>query len=583
MTFGDKQFTGVGYPTPVSIPEATTCFLMQVPASSEWWALVVGVLFTLTLEWNWQQFEGGLDRDVAAARWTTMLDDAMALAAVSNQCSADVGPPYWDNVSDVENESPVIDQAWYGQLVESVSGFSTFDTDPPTLTFKDRIGIWAIAGFIAYAGLPGAAIAFVPVAEKFVLTFKTGDFGAIVNVIIDTLQWATVDTYSATPGMKSTSVVMPSTEGTHTMWVEHSGEHNPDAVPDADGDYLIQVVRKELNSDEVSNPNLRYNADCDCIQQTSDGGTTWVDNPGADPRSAAPFRLPARTDDNAQCKAATGMARYVKAHVDNFLTGVQLAQEVTTALELLLPLLFGGAGVLIDVIIIFLELLADYGTLTIEEAFTSDVYDGLTCIFYCNIDTNGQMSAAQLANAQAQISARYPGTVANVLAQLGVMSGPVILSNAGAEYDGLAMDCSGCDCSWEKVFSFAAGENSWAAVPWYGTGPTGAWNAGAFESVDVGGDHSGIMIEYDLVVPADCVVTQVLCQWADDGSGTGAGLYYDAESNESGSPGNPFSLTVTASSPGTAVIKAAIVNAVYPAKTYILSMTLRGTGVEPTF
>jgi hypothetical protein len=84
--FGEKRFSGVGFPTPLSIPDETTCLLIQVPADPAWWALMVGVLYTLTLEWNWLQYEGGITRDEAAAAWQTILDNALDIASVSASC-----------------------------------------------------------------------------------------------------------------------------------------------------------------------------------------------------------------------------------------------------------------------------------------------------------------------------------------------------------------------------------------------------------------------------------------------------------------------------------------------------------------
>src|SRR3954471_1212780 len=146
MTFGEKKFTGVGYPTPVTIPEGTTCLILQVPASAEWWALVVGVLYTLTLEWNWQQFEGAMTREEAAERWFQMFDDALALASVGEECSAVIPAPYWDEDSgdDADDSAPTDDQPWYGILIPGESG----------LTWQEQVSVWIVTAFVAYAATP---------------------------------------------------------------------------------------------------------------------------------------------------------------------------------------------------------------------------------------------------------------------------------------------------------------------------------------------------------------------------------------------------------------------------------------------
>ena len=66
--FGDKEFgKHTGFPTPVDTPDETTCLMIQVPANAAWWAIYVGLLYSLLEEDSWQQFEGGMTREDAAA------------------------------------------------------------------------------------------------------------------------------------------------------------------------------------------------------------------------------------------------------------------------------------------------------------------------------------------------------------------------------------------------------------------------------------------------------------------------------------------------------------------------------------
>lgn len=172
--FGEKKFTGVGYPTPVSIPEDTTCLTLQIPASDEWWALVVGVLWTLTLEWNWQQFETGIERDAAATRWTQMLQDALDVAATENICPTyTVGTPYWDDATDLDDQADAADQPWYGHVEGD--------------TFIEDAAKFVIAGFLAKAVSPQAAVLYHTFERKFRLAWMTGGQAGFAQVFIDTL------------------------------------------------------------------------------------------------------------------------------------------------------------------------------------------------------------------------------------------------------------------------------------------------------------------------------------------------------------------------------------------------------------
>jgi len=166
--FGDKLFTGVGYPTPVSIPETTSCLTLRVPDDAAWWGITVGLLYSLVLEWNWQQFDGGLDRDVVAARWQIMLEDALDLASTTNSCVSDVPAPYWDTSEDADDEASAESQTWYGEVTDA-------EADPAELEFVENVGIWVITGFIAYSGQVAAAIYFHSIAPRFVLAWRRGD------------------------------------------------------------------------------------------------------------------------------------------------------------------------------------------------------------------------------------------------------------------------------------------------------------------------------------------------------------------------------------------------------------------------
>lgn len=267
--FGDKEFDGVGFPTPSLIPDDTTCRTLQIPANGAWQAVVMGALLALTYPENWQQFEGAITREEAAERAVEMIFDAYALAE-TEQCGVDVPTPFWDDddAEDSDDVEPADDQDWYGILVGEA-------------TWQEQIEDWVIAGFLAYAGLPGAAIQFLTVAPKFRLLFKSQDWGAIVKIFIDAEEYAEVDTYSEIPGIVSVDVTVPPSllldASPALIWIENSGTHNVAATPDADGQYRAQVIRKRLYADEVVMPTIfRQNPEDICQMQYSiDDGENW--------------------------------------------------------------------------------------------------------------------------------------------------------------------------------------------------------------------------------------------------------------------------------------------------------------------
>jgi len=384
--FGNKLFTGVGFPTPVSIPDTTTCLIIQVPASDEWWALMVGVLYTLTLEWNWQQFEGGLDRDVAATRWEQMLYDALVIASTSNACDLDVPAPYWDEDSadDADDEGTITDQPWYGEIVAESN------------TWTEQVGIWAITAFIALTATPAAAIAFLPFANRFVLAFKQHSLGAIVKVLIDGVEMITVDTYAPTDGIINVPISLPAPAGfvafdtSPVLWVMMTDEANP-AV---EGTPNMQVIRKRLDVSEVTPANLRWNEDCDCVQQSPDGGTTWVDNPSQDPRSSPIFQVPLRTGTDIRCNSAQQMHDKVKNMLDAIIASSDILQAINSVVGVI-AVFFFEFGIVIEAIWAIVTAVFGIGTSALNAALTDAVYDQLLCIFYCNISGDGSVTPDQ--------------------------------------------------------------------------------------------------------------------------------------------------------------------------------------------
>jgi len=198
--FGAKLFAQeTGYPTPTDIPDDTTCLTLLVPASDEWWGIVVGLLYSLILEWNWQQFEGGLDRDVVATRWQQMFEDALEVASTTNTCGIvvqDAPTPYWDEDSEVDDTASPETQTWYGTVSDP-----TLPADE--LSFVEHLAVFAFTGFLAVATWEAGAapaILFHTIAPKFILAMRRGDAGEIIRILIDGEDAAQVDTSSYTAG-----------------------------------------------------------------------------------------------------------------------------------------------------------------------------------------------------------------------------------------------------------------------------------------------------------------------------------------------------------------------------------------------
>lgn len=105
----------------------------------------------------------------------------------------DYPTPFWDDGTDADDEMPVDEQEWYGEVLDS-------DAPAGSLTFVENAVIWLLAGFVAIAAAPtivggaAAAIFFRTIAQRFTLAWNRGDEREIFRVVIDAADYGTVDT-----------------------------------------------------------------------------------------------------------------------------------------------------------------------------------------------------------------------------------------------------------------------------------------------------------------------------------------------------------------------------------------------------
>jgi len=210
--YGEKTFgRHVGFPTPTEIPDESTCLTLMIPADPAWWGIYRGLLLTLNDEENWQQFEGGIEREDAAAAATAIYLAAMELAE-GETCGVNAPAPFWDDAEDVDDELPPDEEIWYGEVSDP-------EAPPEELTLIDNIAIWALTGFIAYSGQIGAAIFFHTIAPKFVLAFKAGDVGEVIRIVIDAVDYGRVDTTGHAGEIMTTPILPEMSETGHDIWL----------------------------------------------------------------------------------------------------------------------------------------------------------------------------------------------------------------------------------------------------------------------------------------------------------------------------------------------------------------------------
>lgn len=223
----------------------------------------------------------------------------------------------------------------------------------------------------------------------------------------------------------------------------------------------IQIVRKKLSADEVGGANTRYDDDCDCTQTTPDGGTTWIDNPGIDPRHSPALQMPPRTTSDPQCDAAANMRHQLEKFINTIVT---VASQGAGASQILGVLAFFMPEIAI-LWLLATEIvggLLSVGQSVINAAFTTPVYDQLEQIFYCNISSDGTCSAEQLAAIESDIGSIIGGVVQVVMAAYLTLTGEVGLTNSGAVGDEVG-DCSGFICGWCYEIDFTSTDGGWSS------------------------------------------------------------------------------------------------------------------------
>jgi len=409
------------FEVPVVPPDAEPDEGSQVSVcfNEAWLPYVLGALYQLYLQTTWKaDSEGILLAQQRATKLTSLF--------VTPTCeTGGVPAPYWDDESDVDDEKPPLEQIWYGTWVDG--------------EFVESVGTIAIAGFLALGATPAAAIAFLTVAPRFRLAWRTGDWGGVIRIFFNEVDMGTVDTNTALEGVYERDFVGDESGETRIVQVLESVPLSAFSVGDPIAP--MQVVRKKLEASQVSPPTVRYDPDCECVQTWN--GSEWVNDPSADPRNntaliAAPNTLP-----DVVCAAAGGVVAYIRQAVDaavELSTNLGLGNALLSIIPLLLPI-----APIVELVLLVAGAVLAFGTVVIQNAFEEENYAVILCAFFCVMDADGRVSSDGIEAAIAEIAAdnAVTGAVVSLLLQpLGVVG----TDNAGARLADGDADCGDCAC-----------------------------------------------------------------------------------------------------------------------------------------
>lgn len=446
-----------GYLTPDDLPVEVLCLTLTIPYNHIFIAAFLGALYDLIDEANWQQFGSVTPAEAAAAAL-----DVIDQATDAFVCNNDIDAPFWDEESgdDSDDTAPIDDQPWYGNIV----------IIDDRLTFVENAFIWLTAGFIAYSGAPSAAISFLPIARTFVVTMKTNPLGGIVRFLADATEIGQVDTYSAADGVSSTQLVMPAPAAglraedvTYpTLWLQLLPD-NPHDLPSTS----MTLIRSRLSASDVTGDptKIRYDDGCSCIQTSPDGGTTWMDNPGADPRYGVTFTKPPPGGSQPQCDGAANRIKWLRDFIETTSSELCAAAEAFVIAGVILnawSLLFPEAGVLLDLFVEAAGTITGIGCLAFSSAFDDDEYAIIECLFFCDAAADGSYDETRFNKLVSDIDAD-PGlniTAKLILDLIFALQGWNGVNNAGVIGDQVG-DCDTCDCGWCKEVNFASSDGGY--------------------------------------------------------------------------------------------------------------------------
>lgn len=184
------NFPAVSFPQEVPPPETDPDepSLIYVAYSPEWTKVLMAAVDQLCLYSTWQ---GDHDTKILTVNRAELLK--WQLQFPIEIAETDYPTPFWDDGTDVDDEMPVEDQDWYGEVTNPAA-------PADELTFVENAVIWLLTGFVliaaapTFAGAAAAAVFFRTTAVRFTLAFNRGDVRELFRVVIDAVDYGEVDT-----------------------------------------------------------------------------------------------------------------------------------------------------------------------------------------------------------------------------------------------------------------------------------------------------------------------------------------------------------------------------------------------------
>lgn len=252
-------------------------------------------------------------------------------------------------------------------------------------------------------------------------------------------------------------------------WYE-SGDLSPDDAAEA----LRVIVQQapynfipRLSPQTTGHPpafQTRFNPATGGFEVSTDGGSTWMPAPQADPRNIT--YLPPPSGGSAKCDAAERVRNVIAQLVQALITYLNDSAETATIVAgffgILTPFI-PGLAIAIEVFSLIIEAMAAVGAVLIEAAFDLPTFEAILCQIYCHLPSGVAITRTDLDTIEAAMTANLSGTaslVTNYMLELMGVGGFNDIAAAATDTG----DCSGCGCQWCFTFDFTVDDGGWTPI-----------------------------------------------------------------------------------------------------------------------
>lgn len=209
---------------------------------------------------------------------------------------------------------------------------------------------------------------------------------------------------------------------------------------------------------DPSNPTLTRLSIDGVVEISTDGGETWTEAPGLDPRITSMQFPPLLGEDGEtkQCQAATNLAEYAEAWVEQLADVLDVGGLVVAAIAEAAAI-FLSAGVLVALAAPLGGLLISLGGSALRAAFDSETWDNFRCDALCCFGEDGLLTAGGWADLINRVN-DYPGAAGVILSGLLQLMGVLGCNNIAASGSAAGDECNDCDdCECDPSVSLSPG------------------------------------------------------------------------------------------------------------------------------